>query len=357
MGDPRFFPEPSPISLRVLAELTGAELRGDTDREVSGIGPLERAGPDDLSFLDNKSYASDFRSTRAGACFVSPGFVTDAPAGTALLVSREPYRAFAKAAARLFPSAMRPEPLFAGTGVAPGATVHPSARLESGVTIDFGAVIGPGVEIGEGTSVGANSVIGANVRIGRDCAVAANATLVHTLLGNRVIVHSGARIGQDGFGFAMGPGGHLKIPQIGRVVIQDDVEIGAGTCIDRGGTRDTVVGEGTKIDNLVQIAHNVVIGRHCVIVSQAGISGSTTLGDFVVLGGQAGIVGHIAIGDGTQIGAQAGVMNNVPAGQRLAGAPAQPVRELMREIAIVRKFVRGVKNMGGAKSMNEGSDT
>lgn len=355
MGDPRFFAEPQPVRAADLAELTGSELLGDGTRELNGIGPLERAGRSDLSFLDNKAYAGDFRTTRAGACFVSPDLAGQAPEGLTLLVSREPYRAFALAAARLFPAAMRPEPIFEGLGVAPGATVHPRARLEEGVIVDFGAVIGDGAEIGSGTIIGANSVIGANVRIGRDCAIGANATVVHALIGNRVILHSGVRIGQDGFGFAMGPRGHLKIPQIGRVVVQDDVEIGAGSCLDRGGTRDTVVGEGTKIDNLVQIAHNVVIGRHCVIVSQAGISGSTTLGDFVVVAGQAGLVGHIEIGAGTQIGAQAGVMNDVPAGQRLVGSPAQPVRDHMREVAFVRKMVRDARARG-SRSGNSGEE-
>ncbi len=154
-------------------------------------------------------------------------------------------------------------------------------------------------------------------------------------------------IGQDGFGFAMGPRGHLKVPQIGRVIIQDDVEIGANACIDRGANRDTIVGEGTKIDNLVQIGHNVVIGRHCIIVSQTGISGSTVLGDFVVLGGQVGTVGHIEIGSGAQVGAQSGVMNDIPAGQKYAGTPAQPLRDWLRETAIIRKMVRGQKGRQG----------
>lgn len=359
MGDPRFFPEPEPITASELAALTGSELRGDGERLVRGIGPLERSGPADLSFLDNKSYVDAFRATRAGACFVNAELAASAPAGISLLVSRDPYRAFAKAAARLFPGSLRPQPIFDGIGIAPGATVHPTARLEAGVVVDFGAVIGAGVEIGANTIIGANAVIGANVRIGRDGSVGANATLVHALVGNRVTLHPGTRIGQDGFGFAMGPGGHLKIPQIGRVVIQDDVEIGAGTCIDRGGTRDTVIGEGTKIDNLVQIAHNVVIGRHCVIVSQVGISGSTTLGDFVVLAGQAGLVGHLSIGDGAQIGAQCGVMNDVAAGVKLAGSPGQPLRTWLRETAVLRKVARTYQDRekapGSSDKAGEGS--
>jgi UDP-3-O-[3-hydroxymyristoyl] glucosamine N-acyltransferase len=229
--------------------------------------------------------------------------------------------------------------------VSPGAHVHPQARLEDGVRIDPGAVVGPGAEIGAGTVLGPNAVIGPNVRIGRDCSIGAGATLTHALVGNRVIVHPGARIGQDGFGFAMGAGGHIKVPQVGRVIIQDDVEIGANTTIDRGASRDTVVGEGTKIDNLVQIAHNVVIGRHCVIVSGVGISGSTTLEDYVVLGGQVGVVGHLRIGMGSQIAGSSNVNRDVPPGSRWGGTPAKPVRTWFREMTTLARLAeRGGKD-------------
>eukprot|EP01037_Dinobryon_pediforme_P011658 gene11658-biopygen7097 len=229
--------------------------------------------------------------------------VPKVPPTTIALTSREPYRAFALVLGKLFPSALRPVSSFGARGVSPGVSIHPTARLEKDVTVDPGAVIGPGVEIGSGSFIGANSVIGAGVRIGRDCSLGPHVSVLNALLGNRVIVLSGARIGQDGFGFAMGPQGHLKVPQIGRVILQDDVEIGANTTIDRGANRDTIVGEGTKIDNLVQIAHNVVIGRHCVITAQVGIAGSTQLDDFVVIGGQSGIAGHLKIGMAVQIAA------------------------------------------------------
>jgi UDP-3-O-[3-hydroxymyristoyl] glucosamine N-acyltransferase len=349
MSDPRFFAPPAPLSLADIAALTGAELRGDGARTVSGTAPLERAGPCDLTFLDNKTYADAFAGTRAAACFVVPELADRAPAGLALLISKDPYRAFAAAAGKLYPAAMRPGVIFEDEGIVPGAYVHPDARLEPGVHVDPGAVIGARAEIGSGTVISANAVIGPDVRIGRECAIGPNATVVHALVGNRVIIHAGARIGQDGFGFAMSPRGHLKVPQTGRVIVQDDVEVGASTCIDRGSTRDTIIGEGTKIDNLVQIAHNVVIGRHCVIVSHAGISGSTKLGDFVVIAGQAGVVGHVEIGDGAQVGAQAGVMNNVPAGARYGGSPAQPARDWLRETAIIRRLVK----KGGADKGRE----
>jgi UDP-3-O-[3-hydroxymyristoyl] glucosamine N-acyltransferase len=183
-------------------------------------------------------------------------------------------------------------------------------------------------------------VIGADVRIGRHCTIGIGASLIHALIGDRVIVHPGARIGQDGFGYVPGPGGHLKVPQVGRVVVQDDVEIGANTTIDRGASRDTVIGEGTKIDNLVQIGHNCIIGRHCIIVGQSGISGSVTLGDYVMLGAKVGIADHVTVGEGAQIGATAGVMNDVPPGARWIGAPARPAKEFFREVAILKRFGR-----------------
>ncbi|MFL5431840.1 MAG: UDP-3-O-(3-hydroxymyristoyl)glucosamine N-acyltransferase, partial [Myxococcales bacterium] len=186
------------------------------------------------------------------------------------------------------------------------------------------------LRIGDGARVGAQAVIGPHVRIGRDCSIGPNASVLNALVGNRVILHPGAHVGQDGFGFAMSGQGHLKVPQVGRVIIQDDVEIGANTTIDRGSGRDTVIGEGTKIDNLVQIGHNVVIGRHCVIVAQVGISGSTEIGKGAILAGQAGIVGHLRIGDGARVGAQAGVAHDVPDGETHTGYPAMRHREWLR---------------------------
>ena len=261
-------------------------------------------------------------TTRAGLVLIAPKFVARAPAGAPLLVVGEPYRSFAQIALTLHPEAARPQSMFGSKGIAPGAFVHAEARIELGVTVDPGAVIGPRVEIGAGTIIGPNAVIGPDVRVGRDCSVSANTTLQHCLIGNRVILHPGVQIGQDGFGFVMGPRGHLKVPQVGRVVIQDDVEVGSGTTIDRGANRDTVIGEGTKIDNQVQIAHNVMIGRHCVIVAKVGISGSTILEDFVVMGGASGTVGHIRIGRGAQIAGASHVKDDVRAGARMGGTPA-----------------------------------
>jgi UDP-3-O-[3-hydroxymyristoyl] glucosamine N-acyltransferase len=341
MSDPVFFAIATSPTLGEVAVLCGVTLADGVaaGQRITGVAPLETAGPGDLAYMDNAKYTDAAAGTQAAACLVSPRFAARLPASTVSLVTPEPYRAFARILALLFPAALRPGSNFGVQGISPAAHVHPTARLETGVTVDPGAVIGPRAEIGSGTIIGPHAVIGADVRIGRDGAVGAGATIQCALIGNRVIIHPGVRIGQDGFGFAMSPRGHLKVPQIGRVIIQDDVEIGANTTIDRGASRDTIIGEGTKIDNLVQIGHNVVIGRHCVIVSQVGIAGSCTIQDFVALGGQVGLAGHLTIGMGAQIGAQSGVVSDVPAGARYGGSPAQPAMAWAREVALIKSLV------------------
>jgi UDP-3-O-[3-hydroxymyristoyl] glucosamine N-acyltransferase len=336
----RFFPPSCAPSLDEVAGWCGATLepQSDAGRMISDVAALEEAGPGDLTFLDNPKYLDAFKATRASAALVAPRHATAAPAGCAVLLAAQPYRAMAIVMAKLYPTAARPEAVFNETGISPAAFIHPSARLESGATVEPGAVIGRGAEIGAGTVVGPHAVIGPDVRIGRDGAIGPTTTIAAALIGDRVIIHPGAHIGQDGFGFALGPRGHLKVPQVGRVIIQDDVEIGAGVTIDRGANRDTVIGEGAKIDNLVQIGHNVVIGRHAVLVSQSGVSGSSVLGDFAALGGQAGIAGHLRIGAGAQVAAAAGVMTDIPAGERWGGAPAKPIRDFFREVAAVTKL-------------------
>jgi UDP-3-O-[3-hydroxymyristoyl] glucosamine N-acyltransferase len=340
MTEPIFIRSAKSLTVAEIAALAGAQCgpRAPLDRVISSLASLEAAGAHDLAFLDNPKYLRQLALTRAGACFLAPRFADRAPAHLAALSVSEPYRAFVAVARVLFPDSLRPCSLFGTTGIASGAIVHPAARLENGVTIDPGAIIGPGAQIGTGTVLAAHAVIGPDVRIGRNCSIGAHSSITNALIGDRVIVHPGVRIGQDGFGFAMGPAGHLKVPQLGRVIIQDDVEIGAGSAIDRGANRDTVIGEGTKIDNLVQIGHNVVIGRHCVLVAQTGISGSATLEDFVVLGARVGVNNHVTIGEGAQIAATGIVGSDVPPGVRWGGTPAKPVRQWMREMLVLERL-------------------
>jgi len=341
MADPRFFQRAGPHSLKALAALSGAHLDDAADgaRLVEDVAPLETAGPADVTFLNNRKYTDAFIKSRAGAAFVTEAMVARAPAGMALLISREPYKAFARAVQAFYPPAPVPP------GRAPSAIIDPTAIIPEDCTIGANVVIEAAVRLGARCRVGANTVIAAGVELGDDCHVAANVTLSHCLIGARVVLHPGARIGQAGFGFAPDAGGPVKIPQLGRVVIGDDVDIGANTTIDRGSGHDTVIGPGTMIDNLVQIGHNVVLGRGCILAGQVGISGSTKLGDFVMAGGQAGLSGHLNIGTAARIGPQAGLMKDVAAGETVIGSPAVPVVAFWRQVAMIQRLAR--KKDGG----------
>jgi len=354
MSEPVFLRHSGGLTLGEIAALTGAAApaTGADSRRVSGIATLDRASPADLAFLDSRMHAVAAQKSRAGACLTTEALAGNLAAGTVALIVKAPYRAFVAASRAMFPQALRPSSL-ATAGSVEGAHIDKSARLEPDVTVEPGAVVGPQAEIGSGTLIGANAVIGAGVRIGRDCAVGAGATLSHALLGDRVVVHPGCKIGQDGFGYVMSGTGHVKVPQIGRVIIQDDVEIGAGTTIDRGALRDTVIGEGSKIDNLVQIGHNVTIGRHCIIVAQTGISGSSTLEDFVVLGARVGLNNQVTIGEGAQIAAVSVVHGDVPPGARWGGTPAKPVKLWFREMKLLEQMAR---RMGEARSGKDEQD-
>jgi UDP-3-O-[3-hydroxymyristoyl] glucosamine N-acyltransferase len=339
MEHPGFFERAAPMPLSELADKLGAQLAPDADpaTPIHDVRPLSEAGCGHLAFLDNRKYLGQLGATRASACLVAPSLAERVPKSTAAVLVEAPYRAFARALTLFYPDSLHPKAALAGIGDPP---IHPTARLEPGVKIEPGAIVGREAQIGRGTTIAAGAVIGYRVAIGRGCYIGPGASVTHALIGDRVILHAGVRVGQDGFGFAMGLKGHLKVPQVGRVIIQDDVEIGANSCVDRGALSDTVIGEGTKIDNLVQIAHNVVVGRHCVIVAYVGISGSTELGDFVVMGGQAGAVGHIKIGSRTQIAGWSHVTHDVPPGSRMGGTPAVPMLEYGRQIAALKRMGR-----------------
>lgn len=356
MTEPIFFKRSAGLTVSEIVGLTGAVPRdgGRLDRRITDVAPLDRAGPNDLIFFDKMKFAAELAATQADVCLTSERLAAHVPSNITVLHCAEPYRAFIAVARSLFPDSMRPSSLFEAAGVASGAHVHPSARIENGVTIDPGAVIGPRVEIGAGTIIAAGATIAPDVRIGRDCTIGAGAAITHALIGDRVIVHSGARIGQDGYGYVSGPKGQQKIPQLGRVIIQDDVEIGTNTTIDRGSIRDTVIGEGCKIDNLVQIGHNVILGRHCILAGQAGVSGSATVGDYAVLGGKVGIADHLAVGEGAVIAGASGVTANVPAGERWGGYPATPVREWMRGFVLLRRLVRREQSAKSRGAMPDG---
>jgi UDP-3-O-[3-hydroxymyristoyl] glucosamine N-acyltransferase len=332
-GDPRFFRRTGPHSLAAVVDAADAEA---PPRRLmfTGIAPLQTAEAGEVSFLDNRKYADALAATRAGAVIVHPDMADRVPATAVAVISDEPYAAWARVAALFHPvPPARP-------GVHPTAVVAADAAVDPGAEIGPLAVIGNHAEIGPRCCIGPAAIIGDGVVLGADCRIGAHATLSHALLGDRVIVYPGARIGQDGFGFAVGGEGFVSVPQIGRVVIEDDVEIGANTTIDRGSLHDTLIGAGSRLDNLVQIGHNVRLGRGCVIVSQVGISGSTILEDHVMVGGQAGFTGHLRIGMRARIGAQAGVMSDVPPGADVVGSPAWPAREFFRHVAVLRRLVR-----------------
>jgi UDP-3-O-[3-hydroxymyristoyl] glucosamine N-acyltransferase len=350
MVDSRFHGQAGPFTLGEVAEMTGAMLAGpaDPERRFSDVGTLEAGGEGDIAFLENRRYVTDFRASKVGACLVAEAFVDQAPAGMALLVTPRPRRNFAKLSRLFHPETHEP------TGVHPAAVVDPSARLGDGLSIGPGAVVGPQAVIGDGVRIDPNAVVGASVEIGAGTRIGANATVSHALVGARCFVYPGARIGQPGFGFEMDGDGPFLVPQLGRVIIEDDVEVGANTTIDRGSNADTVIGRGSMIDNLVQIGHNVVVGRGCIIVSQVGISGSTRLGDRVVLAGQVGIAGHLEIGDDVQVAAMSGVNRSLPGGAAYGGAPALPVREWRRQIAAIKRLGQaGSARKGGAAGRGE----
>jgi UDP-3-O-[3-hydroxymyristoyl] glucosamine N-acyltransferase len=336
MGDARFFARSSPHALTEIAVAADGEAPA-IKRMFVGVAPLQSARADEVSFLDNRRYAAALEQTMAGAVIVHPEMQNRVPAGTIPIVTVAAYAGWARVAA-LFHPVPPPHP-----GIHPSAVVDPEARVDASAEIGPYTVIEARAEIGAGCRIGPFVSIGSGVTIGHDCRIGAHASVSHALLGSRVYIYPGARIGQEGFSFAATKSGFLSVPQLGRVVVEDDVEVGANTTIDRGSTRDTIIGAGTRIDNLVQIGHNVRLGHCCVIVAQVGIAGSTVLEDFVQVGGQAAMAGHLRIGQRSQIGAQAGVIADTPAGSILLGSPAQPRKEFFRQVATLKRIARKPK--------------
>ena len=347
-----FFPPHEGVRLIELAQFLGAELGNSAHGDViiRSVSPIARAQAGDICYILSRRNRDEFLSCEASAVICDKALAELVPPHIPVVISSNPHAAFAMAGGFLYPAALKPVTFSSGEAeIAPSAIVDPTARLEKGVIVEPMVIIGPGAEIGEGTRIGAQSIIGPNVKIGRNGSIATGASILCALIGNGVIIHNGVRIGQDGFGYAPGPRGMIKIVQIGRVIIQDNVEIGANTTIDRGAMDDTVIGEGTKVDNQVQIGHNVRIGRHCAIVSQVGLAGSTIVGDGVQIGGQVGLKGHITIGDGVQIAAKSGVMTDLAAGGRYGGIPARPLNDYLKDVAqlMAKSGARGKK---GAKN-------
>lgn len=323
----------SGLAAEEVARLVGGELHGDPSVLVSAVAPLHRAGAGELSFLASPRYAHAAADTGASVLLVSPE-LSDTPTAAAVrVVVPRPHEAVLNVLPLLY---RQPERT---AGVHPTAILGRGVRLGADVTVGAYAVLGDGVVLGDRAWVGDHCAVGAGVEIGADSRLFPHVTCYSgTTLGQRVLVHSGARLGSDGFGYVFSDGVHRKIPHVGRCLISDDVEIGANTTIDRGSVDDTMVGAGTKIDNLVQIGHNCRIGRLCLIISQAGIAGSCTIEDGAVIAGQAGLGGHLTIGAGARVGAQAGVFGDVPAGESWSGYPARPHRESLRSLAAVARL-------------------
>ena len=345
MEHPGFFQKAGPFSLSEIARELGLDAPKLGDEagaaKIIDVKALDQAGRGHITYFDDKKYLKTFKETQAEVCICQEKYQQQAPAGTRVLVSENPQESFINLLKLFYPESMRTQ-----TSRTTGAMIDPSAQIEEGVEIEPGVIIGKEAQIGRGSRLAAGSVIGYRCTIGRDCYVGPNAVITHALIGNDVIIHAGVCLGQDGFGYKMGAEGHKKVPQIGRVILQDKVEVGANSTIDRGALGDTIIGEGSKIDNLVQIGHNVVMGCHAVIVSQAGLSGSTKLGNFVVMGGQTGTVGHIEIGDAAQIAASSKVNKDVPPNVQYGGTPAKPIKKWFKEIVAVEKLAEGkIKHM------------
>jgi UDP-3-O-[3-hydroxymyristoyl] glucosamine N-acyltransferase len=340
MADPNFFPRSKKLTLEQISKLTKINLPISTDknRVFLDISSLEEASKDDISFLNNKNYIDQFKKSKAGACFFKKDFINIAPKNTIHLVSENPYHSFA-----IIANAFYPMKDITAAGVHPKAHVETSVNYDDTVQIAPGAVVSSDVIIGSKCLIGANTVILSGVIIGDNTVIGANCTIAYSIIGSNVKIHNGARIGQDGFGFAQNENINIKMPQLGRVLIKDKVEIGSNCSIDRGTGPDTIIGEGTKLDNLVQIGHNAVLGKNCILVAQSGISGSTHIGNNVIIGGQVGIAGHLKIGNNVRIAAKSGVMKNIKDDMTIGGVPSVPINDWHRQTIVLKKLIKKKK--------------
>ena len=336
MADPKFFPKSKKLTLHEISKLTKISLPKtiDNKRVFLDIAGLDIASKDHISFLDNINYLDQFKKSKAGACFFKKDFMDIAPKNMIPLISNNPYHSFAIIANAFYPL----KDITAG--------VHPKAHVESSVKYDETVQIGPGavvssnVTLGKNCLIGANSVILSGVVIGENTIIGPNCTIAYSIIGSNVKIHNGVRIGQDGFGFAQNENISLKIPQLGRVLIKNNVEIGENCSIDRGTGPDTIIGEGSKLDNLVQIGHNAVLGKNCILVAQSGVSGSTTIGNNVIIGGQVGIAGHLKIGNNVKIAAKTGVMKNLEDNSIVGGCPSVPINDWHRQTIALKKLIK-----------------
>ncbi len=349
-GDPRFYRRAGPYSLAAVVDAAGAEAP-PRRLMLHGLAPLAAATEQDIAFCINSGRHRDaLAATRAAAVIVHPDMADAVPATAVAILSVDPLAAWTKVAALFHPL----PPVI--PGIHPSAIIAATARIHPSVEVGPLAVIGEHAVIGPRGRIGALAVIGDGVAIGSDVRIGSHVTVSHALVGDRVYLYPGVRIGQEGFGIAATSDGLLSVPQLGRVLIEDDVEIGANTTVDRGALEDTVIGAGTRIDNLVQVAHNVRLGRACVITAQVGIAGSAVIGDFVVIGGQAGIAGHTRLVSGVRVAARSGVMGDILVRSDVVGNPAQPARAFFREVALLRKWVKAGRPPGKASHSNADSD-
>ncbi len=336
MVDTTFFKNNGPLSIEKIAEICEAQIKDESkkDEQIKDMATMGKAGEGEICFFYDKKAKAQAAEIKATACVTTEELAACVPAGVIILVAQNPKLAFLKLN-KAFYSEVAPRADIART-----AKIAPSAKIGENAYIGENVVIEENVEIGANCRIEHNAVIGRGCKIGNNCRIGANATLAYTIMGNDCYIYTGARIGQDGFGFMVINGKHERIPQLGRVIIGNDVEIAANTCVDRGALDDTVIGDGCRIDNLVQVAHNDKLGRGCVIVSQTGIAGSCTFGDYVVCGGQSGFADHLNIGSGAQIGAQSGLMRDVEPGAIVMGYPAVPIKDFMRQVSCVQKLAK-----------------